>query len=334
MKKILITGHLGYIGPHMVDIIKNRTNYETHGCDIGLFSDNAWEDFPAVDKEYVCDFRDLTDEILSKIDTVIHLAAISNDPMGDLDENITMNINAVGTIEFAKKCKSAGVKKFLMSSSCSIYGKSEKLDMVETDKTEPLTAYAKSKIIVEEALIEMADDTFCVSFLRNSTAYGHSKNLRIDLVVNNFLACAVGLGEIRIMSDGSPWRPLIHCRDIANAMFLFMEADNNKVNKQIINVGENSQNFQVKDVADITQEIFPNVKISYTGEAVADSRDYKVNFDKFSSFFPDFKFEYDLESGMKELAEKLLEYKFSEDDFNGDQFVRLRTLKNKLSKIK
>ena len=145
----------------MVEILTSSKDYNVYGCDLGLFKEkNAWEDFPPIDNEIICDLRDLDKEYLENIDEVIHLAAISNDPMGDLDENITMRINAEGTTEFAKKCKDAGVKKFLMSSSCSIYGKSEKLDMVESDETEPLTAYAKSKIYVEESLMDIADDTF------------------------------------------------------------------------------------------------------------------------------------------------------------------------------
>ena len=333
MKNILITGHNGYIGPHMIEILKNNSEVRIFGCDINLFRDVAWRTLPKADVDYEKDFRDLSEEELSTIDTVIHLAAISNDPMGDMDENITLNINAYGTVEFAEKCKKAGVKRFLMSSSCSIYGKSDKADMVESDPTEPLTTYAKSKIYVEQHVRGLASDGFCVSFLRNSTAYGDSPNLRIDLVVNNFLACAVARNEIRIMSDGSPWRPLIHCRDIANALNLFSEVPASKINGQIFNIGANDQNFQVKDVASIARSIFPDCNIIFTGEAVNDSRDYKVCFDKFHKAFPEFEFEFDLKKGMIELANALTQYEFNDDDFNGDQFVRLKVLKNKMELI-
>jgi nucleoside-diphosphate-sugar epimerase len=321
---------MGYIGPHMIEILKKKGNFKVFGCDIGLFRDVAWRKLTKPDVEWVKDFRELTTEDLKEIDTVIHLAAISNDPMGELDPNITTNINATGTVDFAQTCKDAGVNKFLMSSSCSIYGKSDKKDMIETDFTEPLTTYAKSKIFVEENLNKIASKDFCVSFLRNSTAYGDSENLRIDLVVNNFLACAVARNELQIMSDGTPWRPFIHCRDIANAFMLFVEAPSDLINKQVVNIGSNDQNFQVSDVANIAQELFPGCKINFTGEAVNDSRDYKVNFDKFTKIFPDFKFEYTLSVGMRELAQKLIEFKFSDDDFNGDQFVRLKVVAKKL----
>ena len=333
MKNILITGHNGYIGPHMIEILKKAGGYKIFGCDVNLFKDVAWRDLPSVDEDFDKDFRSLSEKELSKIDTVIHLAAISNDPMGELDENITLNINAYGTVDFAEKCKRAGVKRFLMSSSCSIYGKSGKADMVETDPTEPLTTYAKSKIYVEHHVAHLASDEFCVSFLRNSTAYGDSHNLRIDLVVNNFLACAVARNEIRIMSDGTPWRPLIHCRDIANVFKIFVDAPIELINGEIVNIGANDQNFQVRDVATLAQEIFPKCKIIFTGEAVNDSRDYKVSFNKLNEMFPEFEFEYNLRSGMIELADSLKAYNFTDIDFGGEQFVRLKTIRKKLGLI-
>ena len=329
----MITGHNGYIGPHMVDILNTADGYKVFGCDVNLYKDVAWRTLPSVGTEFDKDFRDLSEKELSNIDTVIHLAAISNDPMGELDPSITLNINAYGTVEFAKKCKRAGVKRFLMSSSCSIYGKSGGEDMVETNATEPLTTYAKSKIYVEQHVLHLASDDFCVSFLRNSTAYGDSDNLRIDLVVNNFLACAVARNELRIMSDGTPWRPLIHCRDIANAFKLFLDAPADLINREVVNIGANDQNFQVKDVAAIAQEIFPNCTIVFTGEAVNDSRDYKVSFNKLNEMFPNLKFEYDLRSGMNELAMSLKSYGFSASDFDGDQFVRLKSIVKKLEVI-
>lgn len=333
MRNVLITGHNGYIGPHLVEILKDVPGLKVYGCDVNLFREDAWRELPIPDVEFDMDFRNLSEDQLFEIDTVIHLAAISNDPMGDLDENITLNINAHGTVAFAETCKRAGVNRFLMSSSCSIYGKSEKEDMVETDPTEPLTTYAKSKIYVEQKVGALASDEFCASFLRNATAYGYSPNLRIDLVVNNFLACAIARNQIQIMSDGSPWRPLIHCRDIANAFKAFLEAPVALINTGVFNIGANDQNFQVKDVADIANELFPSCNIVYTGEAVNDSRDYKVCFNKFRDAFPTFEFEYDLRKGMADLAEALEQHGFNEGDFSGDQFVRLRALESKIGLI-
>ena len=203
--------------------------------------------------------------------------------------------------------------------------------MVETDPTVPLTAYAISKIETEKAVSAMADEHFSPAFLRNSTAYGHSAMLRIDLVVNNLLACAIARGDIRIMSDGSPWRPLVHCKDIARAFVAFLEAPKETIHNQIVNIGGNEENFQVKDVGDLVKKLVPNATIVYTGEVGSDSRDYKVNFDYLAKVLPDFKLEYTLEKGMIELFEKYKEHHFTQEDFEGEQFVRLRTLKKRLS---
>ncbi|MDX2188814.1 MAG: SDR family oxidoreductase [Bacteroidota bacterium] len=333
MKKILVTGHTGYIGVHLVELLK-KAGYYVIGVDINLFEGCEWEPITKPDSEIIKDIRSLTVENLKGVECVMHLAAISNDPMGDLNADITYSINREGSIRLAKIAKEAGVSRFLFSSSCSIYGKSDKPDMEETDPTTPLTAYAISKIDCEKAISEMADDSFSPAFLRNATAYGHSPMLRIDLVVNNLLACAVARGDIRIMSDGTPWRPLIHCKDIARAFVAFLEAPKEKIHNQIVNIGGNKENFQVKDVGDLVQKLVPYAQIVYTGEAGNDSRDYKVRFDKLNKLLPNFKLEYTLESGMAELFEKYKENHFSEKDFNSDQFVRLRTLKKRLEKLK
>lgn len=332
MKKVLVTGHNGYIGPHLVKLLKD-TGFYVIGADVNLFSGCEWEILPKPDEEWIKDIRKITEKELEGIDTIMHLAAISNDPMGDLNAEITYSINRDGTIKLAQLAKNAGVQRFLFSSSCSIYGKSEKLDMEETDPTLPLTAYAISKIECEKAISQLADKNFSPAFLRNATAYGHSPMLRIDLVVNNLLACAVARGDIRIMSDGSPWRPLVHCKDIARAFMAFFEAPTQVIHNKIINIGGNQENYQVKDVGDLVKKLVPHANVVYTGEVGKDSRDYKVRFDLLNKTLPDFKLEYTLESGMVELYKKYIDHKFSETDFNSDQFVRLRTLKDRLHLI-
>lgn len=332
MKKILVTGHNGYIGPHLVKLLKEAGHYVI-GIDINLFSGCEWEVLPKPDEEWIKDIRQITEKELVGIDTIMHLAAISNDPMGDLNADITYSINRDGTIKLAELAKKAGVERFLFSSSCSIYGKSDKLDMEETDPTVPLTAYAISKIECEKAISNLADKNFSPAFLRNATAYGHSPMLRIDLVVNNLLACAVARGDIRIMSDGSPWRPLVHCKDIARAFVAFFEAPKAVIHNKIINIGGNNENYQVKDVGNLVQKLVPNANIVYTGEVGKDSRDYKVRFDLLNKTLPNFKLEYTLASGMEELFKKYIDHKFSETNFDSDQFVRLRTLKNRLHLI-
>lgn len=331
--KILVTGHKGYIGVHLVELLK-EAGHEVTGCDLNLFEGCEWESYAKPDTELNKDIRELSEADLYGHDCVMHLAAISNDPMGDLNPEITYSINRDGSIRLAKMAKAAGVERFLFSSSCSIYGKGEKLDLDENAKFNPVSAYAYSKVETEAAVRELADASFSPAYLRNSTAYGHSAMLRIDLVVNNLLACAFSRGDIRIMSDGTPWRPLVHCRDIARAFVAFLHAPREVIHNQAVNIGANEENYQVKDVADRVKELIPKAEIVFTGEVGADPRNYRVNFDKLYRLLPDFKLEYTLSSGMEELYRKFVEKKFSLDDFEGAQFVRLRTLKNRLHLLK
>ncbi len=331
---ILVTGHRGYIGVHLVDLLK-QAGHTVTGVDVNLFEGCEWEPFVKPDTELAKDVRDLTEKDLDGIDAVCHLAAISNDPMGDMDPQITYSINRDASVRLAKLAKSAGVGRFLFSGSCSVYGKGDDPEkaLAEIDTLNPLTAYAKSKIETEEQTAELADDGFCVSWLRNATAYGHSPMLRIDLVVNNLLGSALSYGEIRIKSDGSPWRPLIHCADIAGAFVAFSEAPADNINGEAINIGGNTENYQVKDVGDQVERLIPSAKVVYTGEHGEDSRDYRVKFDKLNYLLPDFKLKYNLESGMEELHKKMVDHGFSAKDFEGDQFVRLRTLKGRFDRI-
>ena len=328
MKKIFVTGNEGYIGVHLVELLK-KAGYKVTGCDLGLFRGCEWENYIKPDYVLEKDIRDITVEELRGHDCVMHLAAISNDPMGDIDPSITYKINREGSISLAAKAKQAGVPRFLFAGSCSIYGAGAKLDLSEEDSLAPISAYAVSKVDAEKAIIAMADETFCPSSLRNSTAYGHSPMLRIDLVVNNLLGCALSKGDIRVQSDGSPWRPLIHCRDIARAFVAFYEAPREQVYAQKVNIGGNKENYQVKDVVALVKKLVPQANVVFTGEVGADPRNYRVNFDRLGRVLPDFKLQYTLKSGMEELFKKFLEHGFSKNDFDGDQFVRLRTLKKR-----
>ena len=329
---VLVTGHQGYIGAHLVPLLIENGHTVT-GCDINLYEGTAWEEVVAPQTEWNRDVRDLTTDDLHGFDAVMHLAALSNDPMGDVNAELTYQINLEGSVKLAEMAKEAGVTRFLFASSCSIYGKGAKLDIDESDPVNPLTAYAKSKIESEKRISAMANESFSPTFLRNATAYGHSPMLRIDLVVNNLLACAISKGNIAIKSDGSPWRPLIHCKDIARAFVALGEAPRDKVHNLMVNVGGNKENFQVKDVADEVQKLLPEAEIVYTGEVGEDPRNYKVNFDLLNSVLPDFQLEYTLQKGMQELHQKLIQHQFNEQDFEGDQFVRLRTLKKRLELI-
>lgn len=331
MKKVLVTGHRGYIGVHLVEILKKAGLHVT-GCDLNLFKACEWDPYMLPDKELLVDFRALEEMDLTGFDCVMHLAAISNDPMGALDPEITTSINLDGTIALASKAKKAGVPLFLFASSCAIYGKGAELDIDESGETAPLTAYAASKIAAENALREMSAASFKTVSLRNATAYGYSPMLRIDLVVNNLLACALARGDIRVMSDGSPWRPLIHCYDIARAFVAFFQ-DPPKENALVVNVGANEENYQVKQVVDKVHALLPHTNVVYTGEVGADPRNYRVNFDLLKKVLPQFKLQYSLDTGITELLRKYLEHNFNAQDFDGDRFVRLRTLKKRLDKL-
>ncbi len=330
--KIFLTGHKGYIGAHLCKLLK-QSGHQVTGCDIGLFEGCEWDPLTPPDKTLNKDIRNLTPKELKGYDCIMHLAAISNDPMGDLDPEITYKINYKGSIDLAAKAKKAGVPRFLFASSCAIYGAGSKLDLDETDPVAPLTPYAESKIAAEKEIFELIDDNFTAASLRNATAYGYSPSLRIDLVVNNLLACAIARGDIRVMSDGTPWRPLIHCKDIARAFIAFMEAPKENIQGRIVNVGGNKENFQVREVINYVKKFVPKANVVFTGEVKADPRNYRVSFDLLSRVVPKFKLEYTLEKGMDELFKKFREKEFSENDFDGDQFVRLRTLKKRMKLI-
>ncbi|MDP1835277.1 MAG: SDR family oxidoreductase [Chlamydiales bacterium] len=324
--KVFVTGHKGFIGTHLVRLLKEAGHTVT-GCDLALFAGCEWESLPKPDHEIAKDVRTLTVEDIEGHDCVMHLAAISNDPMGDLDEHVTYSINRDGSIRLARLAKAAGVPRFLFAGSCSVYGKKGAAPLDETASFEPLSAYAKSKVEAEIAIRELADTTFCPVSLRNATAYGASPMLRLDLVANNLLACAYALGDIRVQSDGSPWRPLVHCKDIARAFVAFMEAPTHMVHNKAINVGGNSENYQVKDVADMVKKLVPTANVVFTGETGADPRSYCVNFDLLAKTLPNFKLEYDLWKGMQELQQQFVAHNFNADDFKGDKYFRLRAIK-------
>jgi nucleoside-diphosphate-sugar epimerase len=328
--KVFVTGHLGYIGSQLVDVLK-QDGHTVIGCDLGLFDGCGWEPLVKPDQELRKDTRKIELADLDGCDCVMHLAALSNDPMGALNDRLTLDINRDASIRLARIAKKAGVPRYLFAGSCSVYGKGEKLDLEESDPLNPLTAYARSKIETEAAVSLLADDSFSPAYLRNSTAYGHSPMLRIDLVVNNLLGSALAYGEIRIQSDGTPWRPLIHCRDIARAFLAFAKAPRSAIHNRAVNVGGDSQNYQVRDVGNQVQRLVPSARIAYTGEVGADPRNYRVKFDLLSRLLPDFKLQYDLASGMEELHRKMVDHGFGKKDFEGDRFVRLRTLKNRLN---
>lgn len=329
--RVLITGHRGYIGPWAVRLFQDSGHHVT-GCDQGLFDGCSFDPLPLADVELRRDFRDLQPRDLERFDAIIHLAAISNDPMGELDAELTRQVNLDGSVTLAKAAKTAGVGRFLFSGSCSVYGKgADERPLNETSPLAPLSAYAESKVAAEQRIGELGDEEFSPVFLRNATAFGYSPMLRVDLVLNNLLACALTRGDIRIHSDGTPWRPLIHCKDIAAAFLAIAEAPRELTSGLAINVGSDKENHQVRDVAAVVEDLVPGAHAVYTGEHVDDPRDYRVSFARLQRLLPSFELEYDLYSGAEDLLRCMRDGGFSLEDFEGDRYVRLKTLQRRLA---
>lgn len=325
---VLVTGDRGYIGSVLVPLLLKK-GYKVTGLDTNFFSGNFNEsiDYRKITK----DIREVVKEDLDGIDVIVHLSALSNDPMGELDPALTNEINFESTLKLAKLAKKNGVKRFIFSSSCSIYGIAKKDSVDEDSELNPLTAYAKSKVDSERELEKLSDNDFCVGLPRNSTVYGYSPNFRNDLVVNNLVTTALAFGEIRIMSDGTPWRPLIDVRDLSRIFVEFVEADQKKINGKIINVGFSENNLQVKDIISIVQQFVSNCKVVYTGEHGKDARSYKVNFDRFKKLFPQVRQEWTLEKSVEDMVLKLKDRGFGKKEFESGNFTRMVVLRNLLS---
>ncbi len=336
--KILITGNMGYIGP-----VLSRHLRETHpdavlvGLDMGYFGNciTALDVLPEcrMDVQYFGDVRDLRAEILEGVDTIVHLAAISNDPMGNKFEEITFEINHRASINLAEKAKEAGVKSFIFASSCSMYGEAAGKPKTENDKLNPLTAYAKSKVYTEKNLRSLADNSFTVTCLRYSTACGMSDRLRLDLVLNDFVACAVATKKITILSDGTPWRPLINVKDMARAIewAIVRSTDDNR-QFLAVNIGCDEWNYQVKDLADAVAQVMPDVEISINKDAAPDKRSYKVNFDLFKSLAPNYQPTVNLITSIKELKTGLEAMEFKDGNFRSSNYMRLMHLNHLMKK--
>jgi nucleoside-diphosphate-sugar epimerase len=330
--KILITGNMGYIGPCVVSHLRSCwPDVELIGLDMGYFAScltNA-QVFPEcrVDVQYFADIRRISPDLLKDIDAIVHLAAISNDPMGNKFEDVTLDINYRASINLAKIAKSIGVKAFVFASSCSMYGAAEDDAKTENSTLNPLTAYAKSKVNTETELETLADTEFKITSLRFSTACGMSDRLRLDLVLNDFVAGVVASNKITILSDGSPWRPLINVKDMAQAIEWAIIRDKVDGGKFLaVNVGSNEWNYQVKDLAMAVAEVIPNVEISINTNAQPDKRSYRVNFDLYKRLAPDHQPKVDLLSSIIELKNGLEEMGFNDPNFRNSKYMRLKTL--------
>jgi nucleoside-diphosphate-sugar epimerase len=332
--KILITGNMGYVGPCVVERLRSSYPDATLvGLDIGYFANcltNA-KIFPEcrVDQQYFADVRDLPPGLLDGVDAVVHLAAISNDPMGKAFEGVTMDINHRASINLARKARMAGVRSFVFASSCSMYGTAEDRPRTEDSPLNPLTAYAKSKVLTENDLKELSGNRFKVTCLRFSTACGMSDRLRLDLVLNDFVAGAVAASEITILSDGTPWRPLIHVKDMAKAIeWAAIRSITAGGAYLSVNVGSEKWNYQIRQLAEAVAEVIPGVTVSINQNAMPDKRSYRVNFDRFKQLAPEYQPDMDLISTIKGLKNGLEEMEFRDPDFRNSNFMRLKVLTN------
>jgi len=330
--KILITGNMGYIGPCVVSHLRARhPGAELIGLDMGYFANclTTAEMLPEckVDIQFFADVRRPSADLFRNVDAVVHLAAISNDPMGKQFENVTFDINHRASINLARRAKESGVANFVFASSCSMYGTAEDDARNETSPLNPLTAYAKSKVYTERDLQPLADDGFKVTSLRFSTACGMSDRLRLDLVLNDFVAGAVASGKITILSDGTPWRPLIHVRDMARAIEWSISRNGRDGGEFLaVNVGCNEWNYQVKDLADAVAKVIPNIEVLINKNAEPDIRSYRVDFSLFKKLAPDHQPKIDLPSAIEGLRDGLQGMGFKDENFRNSQFMRLKVL--------
>ncbi len=332
--KILITGNMGYVGPSVVHQLRASYPGATLiGLDTGYFSNcltNAVV-LPEryLDVQYFADVRNVPQQILSGVDVVMHLAAISNDPMGNICEEVTMEINHCATVELARKAREAGAKAFVFASSCSIYGFAEDGPRSEASAVNPLTAYAKSKVFAERDLAQLAAPSFRITSLRFATACGMSERLRLDLVLNDFTAAAVASKKITVLSDGTPWRPLIHIKDMARVFDWAISREGDAIGDfLIVNAGSNEWNYQIRDLAEAVAQVIPNVEVSINEQAQPDERSYRVDFSLFKRLAPRHQPKMDLVSTIAELRSGLEAMSFQCTDFRNSHFMRLRVLQD------
>jgi len=324
--KVLVTGHLGYIGVEAVSLFR-AADHDVTGLDVGLYDECDFTAPPDPIETLRVDLRDVTADHLAGFDAVAHFAALSNDPLSDLNPAITYDINLHASVRLATAAKRAGVSRFLFSSSCSLYGASADGVLDENAAFNPVTPYGESKIRVEQALAGLADDTFSPVYLRNATAYGVSRRLRADIVVNNLVGHAVTTGKVLLQSDGSPWRPLVHIRDIIGAYSAALTAPREIVHDQAFNIGMVGENYRIGDVANLVAEIVPNCKVSFAPGASADIRNYRVDFTKAQTRLTGFQPVWKLRDGIEELFRAYAAADLTADEFLGPRYYRLRTVK-------
>jgi nucleoside-diphosphate-sugar epimerase len=329
-QKILVTGDTGYIGTVMMPLLLAE-GFDAVGLDSDLFAQCEFESPCRTARHIRKDIRDVTPCDLEGFDAVFHLAALSNDPLGNLNPQVTYDINHHGSVHLAKMAKLAGVPRFIFSSSCSTYGSAGADAVNEEADFNPVTPYGESKVLVERDVRPLADKDFTVVYLRNATAYGYSPRMRFDLVLNNLVAHAVASGRILIKSDGTPWRPIVHIEDICRAFIAAVRAPKEMVHNQSFNIGRSDENYQVREIADIVKGVVPGCEVEYAPGGEPDKRSYRVDFSKVSARLPGFKPLWTARRGAEQLYEAYRRAGVSVEDFEGPRFRRIDTLKQHMA---
>jgi nucleoside-diphosphate-sugar epimerase len=323
--KVLVTGHRGYIGVEMVTVLR-AAGHDVTGLDTGYYDECDFRAPPDEVPNLDVDLRDVSAALLRGFDAVVHLGALSNDPLGNVNPELTYDINLHASVRLARAAKEAGVSRFLFSSSCSLYGAGGDGFLNEEAAFNPVTAYGESKVRVEQEAALLADATFSPVYLRNATAYGVSRRLRADIVVNNLVGHALTTGKVLLQSDGSPWRPLVHIRDIIHAFETMLTAPREVIHNQAFNVGRTSENFQIRDVARMVAEVVPNCEVAFAAGASADARDYRVDFTKIEQKLPGYQPTWTLRKGIQEMYEAYRAGHMTAEEFLGPRYYRLRTI--------
>jgi nucleoside-diphosphate-sugar epimerase len=329
--RVLVAGDRGYIGATLVPVLR-AAGHQVNGLDLGLYDGCDFGPSPEEAVEQPPrDIRDARADLLADYDAVACLAALSNDPLGNLNPAATYSVNLQGTLALARAARKAGVERFLFASSCSLYGAAGSAEVAEDAKLFPVTPYGKAKVAAERELSLLASDSFSPAYLRNATAYGASPRLRLDIVVNNLTAAAVTTGQVRLESDGSPWRPLVHVTDICRAFLAMLEAPRELVHDQAFNVGRPQNNVRVSDVAELVRIAVPGSRVTFADDAGPDLRSYRVDFSKLNDTFPDLKLRWGILDGVNELTGAYAEYGLTYEDFTSSRYVRLRRIRELLS---